>query len=198
MRGYFGLGALNQPILSWMISIRNPTATNIFQIITNLASPTILGCLVILGIAIWMYLGRELWRPLLLALALGSAALASFALKSLIMEARPPQIFMIPTFEVDFSFPSGHTLGVMVLFLVLGYLIYSRRFSIKRFVSWAVVAIFASGLIGVTRLYLGYHWLTDVIASVGLGLIILAAVIAVDSLASKYFKVKASSSNIDR
>lgn len=184
MRGS-GLGALNQPVLNWMISHRFNTLTDFEKVITTIASPVVL--IVVTGsiIVAWAIIKRELWRPFLLVCAMATSALTSTFLKTIFMDARPQQINMIPMFEIDYSFPSGHTLGILVFLLTLGYLIYSRHFSKKRLLGWLAAAMLGTSLIATSRLYLGYHWLTDVIASVGLGFVIIAIVIAVDALIYK-------------
>ncbi len=175
-----GLDAYNQPILEWMVSHRNTTITDIAKIITTIANPIVFASIVGVIVIIWATIKREIWRPVLLAGAMATAAATSIILKSVIQDARPPQIDMVPMFETDFSFPSGHTIGMAVFLLVIGYLIYSRHFSALRFWVWIIMAFIGTSLIALSRLYLGYHWLTDVVASLGLGLIILAMVIFVD------------------
>ena len=177
-----GLDVLNQPILEWMVSHRNATITDIAKIITTIANPIVFASIVGLIVIIWAIVKREIWRPVLLAGAMATAAATSIILKSVIQDARPPQIDMVPMFETDFSFPSGHTIGMAVFLLVIGYLIYSRHFSALRFWVWIIMALIGTSLIALSRLYLGYHWLTDVVASLGLGMIILAMVIFADSI----------------
>ena len=104
------------------------------------------------------------------------------------MNGRPAQINMIAPFEMDYSFPSGHTISVIVCLLVLGYLIYSRHYSSGRFFGWAIITIIGTAIVAISRLYLGYHWLTDVVASIGLGFIILALVIFIDRIFVSRFK----------
>ena len=180
MKQKTGLGALNQPILSWMISHRNSNLTDIAKIVTTIANPLIFASIVCLIVIIWAIVKREIWRPIMLAGAMAIAAATSVILKFAIKDPRPPQIDMVPLFETDFSFPSGHTIGMAVFLFVLGYLIYSRHFSVMRFWVWIIIAIVGTSLIALSRLYLGYHWLTDVVASLGLALIILAVVIFID------------------
>lgn len=181
MKQQIGLGKLNQPLITWIVNHRSDAVTNMAKIITSIANPYTFAVIVGFIVVAWIILKREIWRPIILACAVAVAAVTSTLLKMVFMDSRPLQIDMIPTFEYDFSFPSGHTIGMAVFLLVLGYLIYSRHYSIQKFWTWIFVAIVGTGLIGFSRLYLGYHWLTDVIASIGLALIILAIVIVVDS-----------------
>lgn len=182
MHGNSGLGVFNQPLLSWIINHRDSSITNVAKIITSIASPLLFAIIVVGTATIWAFVKREAWRPFLLIASVVIAAATSTLLKAITMDARPPQINMIPTFETDFSFPSGHTISMIVFMLIFGYLIYSRNYSKLRFWGWAIAALIGTGLIATSRLYLGYHWLTDVIASIGLGFIILALIIFVDRI----------------
>ncbi|HZJ34721.1 MAG TPA: phosphatase PAP2 family protein [Candidatus Angelobacter sp.] len=183
-----GLGVFNQPILSFIIENRDPNITNIMKIITMLANPLSFAAVVSVIAFIWAICKREIWRPILLASAMGIATVLSILLKILIMNDRPAQTNMILPFELDYSFPSGHTIGITVFLLVLGYLMCSRHSSGSRSFGWVIITIIGVSTVAISRLYLGYHWLTDVVASLGLGLIILAIVIFVDRLAARRFK----------
>jgi len=188
IHGKSGIGLLNQPLLSWIINHRNPTITNIAKIVTTIASPIVFAAIVGVVAIIWAVFKQELWRPFLLVASVGAAVATSTLLKTITMDARPPQINMIPTFETDFSFPSGHTIAMITFMLVFGYVIYSRHYSATRFWGWVFVALIGTGVIAATRLYLGYHWLTDVVASIGLGFVILSLVILVDTVVVRRFK----------
>jgi len=182
MRQNSGLGTFNQPVLDWMINNRNSQVTSIMEAVTTAASLQIF-TVVVVGIAfVWGILKKEIWRPLAFVSSVGFAAGVSTLLKVLTANNRPSQTSMIAPFELDYSFPSGHTISVVVCLLVLGYLIYSRRSSIVTVTSWLLLALVGSAIVAISRLYLGYHWLTDVTASLGLGLIILAIVIIIDRI----------------
>lgn len=180
--GYF-LGEFNQPTLHWMVNHRNDSLTEIMKLITDLTNPVVLAPLIGIGAIIWAYIKKGLWRPIILLGSMALALLLSTVIKITTMDPRPAKINMIPAFETDFSFPSGHTIGIATFLLVLGYLIYSRNFNAKNFTTWVLIAIAGTGLIATSRLYLGYHWLTDVMASVGLAMIILAVAVSVDLFA---------------
>lgn len=181
-----GLGVLNQPTLSWMLGQRENTLTVVAKIITTVANPIVIAPFVGFIVIIWAFFKREILRPVLLAGSMMIAAILSTTLKAIIHDPRPSQTDMIPMFETDFSFPSGHTIAIAVFLLVLGYLIYSRNFSVKRILIWVSAFFMGTTLIALTRLYLGYHWLTDVVASVGLALIILAFVIFLDAIVRRF------------
>jgi membrane-associated phospholipid phosphatase len=170
---------LDGPTLTWMISHRTDAITTVMQAITFIASPFVLASL-IGGSLIWAWRKRELWRPALLIGAMGLAVATSSLIKQIVGRGRPPFGDMVLPLEIDFSFPSGHTIGITVLMLVGGYLLYSRRPTIKTLVVWILATVFAVSLVAGSRLYLAYHWVTDVSASIGLALIILGIIILVD------------------
>ena len=183
-----GIGVFNQPILAWMVGHRDPQITNIMKLITEAASPIIFTVVVCVGAGFWALIKREIWRPLLLIGSTGAAAILSTALKTVTTNGRPPVVNMIAPFEIDYSFPSGHTISIAVCLLVLGYLIYSRRSSGIRIFTWTIITTFGIGMIAISRLYLGYHWLTDIVSSIGLGFAILAGVIIIDIIVDRRFK----------
>jgi undecaprenyl-diphosphatase len=188
MRQNTGIGGLNQSILNWMISHRGAQTTSIMKLITDIANPIAFTIIVGAGAGLWVYIKREIWRPVILVGSVGFAAILSTALKMITTNNRPPITSMIAPFEMDYSFPSGHTIGIAVCLLVLGYLIYSRHSSAARVFNWSILTIISISLISISRLYLGYHWLTDVVASVGLGLMILTGAILVDIIISRRFE----------
>lgn len=188
MQFHTGLGSFDQSVLDWFVHHRDPYVTSVMQLLTTLASPVTFAAVVTIGAVIWTISKRQVWRPFLLVGAMGAAAIISMLLKNVFAHARPPHHLMISPLELDYSFPSGHTIVITVAILVLGYLICSRRTSAGHIVSWVFLSIIGIGLIAASRLYLGYHWLTDVSASIGLGFIILATIIFIDVALSARFK----------
>jgi undecaprenyl-diphosphatase len=175
------IARLDGPTLAWFVGHRSDIVTLIMQALTNIASPIALGGLTVVGSLVWGWRKKEAWRPLLLIGAMGLAVATSTLIKILTGRIRPPLADMIVPFEVDFSFPSGHTLGIAVFVLVAGYLLYSRRPTKKRLVLWIIGSIIGVLLIASSRLYLAYHWITDIGASIGLALIILGIIVLIDT-----------------
>lgn len=88
----------------------------------------------------------------------------------------------IPGSETTGSFPSGHTIGTATFLLVAGYLVVSRRRSRGVVVAWLVAGLLGTAAVALSRLYLGYHFLTDVVAASGLAVVVLGVVTVVDRL----------------
>lgn len=181
---------LDLPVLNWMVAHRSPIATTVMQTITTLADPVYIAGAIILGAGIWAFIQKELWRPGLLIGVMGIVSVTGPLLKHFVHRGRPPMVSMIQPYEIDFSFPSGHTFGIAVCVLILGYLLYSRAPKIGHLITWILISILSIGIVASSRLYLGYHWITDIIASVGLGLFFLAIIIAIDGYVSSKYKLK--------
>jgi undecaprenyl-diphosphatase len=184
--GSYLFGQNNQSILNFLVNHRSEKITNGLMIITNLISPT--NMIILIGViaSLWAIIKRELLRPILLALSVSVSAATPLILKELFKNSRPPHTLMTQPFEMDYSFPSGHTISVFVIVTVIGYLIYSRAFSIGRFLKWLTISLLITAIIAFSRLYLGYHWTTDILASVGLGLVIISLTISLDLIIKRW------------
>jgi undecaprenyl-diphosphatase len=105
----------------------------------------------------------------------------ALTLAPIVQHPRPPIGEMLFGPDHSFSFPSGHVLGTCDFLLITAYLLASR---LQR--RWFTVAAFTVAVLAiaaqiVSRLYLGYHWISDTSASVALSMVILGAVIAIDT-----------------
>ncbi len=105
------------------------------------------------------------------AVTIGLASLGNQALKSIIARARPDLLDPIAE-ERGFSFPSGHSALGMVAWGILGVLVMRSR--LPRAVRLAIVAVLAVviALIGLSRVWLGVHYPTDVLAGWTAGAVI--------------------------
>jgi membrane-associated phospholipid phosphatase len=91
--------------------------------------------------------------------------------------ASAPLIDAIPPYEYAFSFPSGHTLNSTVIAGMVAYLVARRLTSrVGRALCVIAAAIWAIAM-GLSRVFLGHHWLTDVIFAWLIGLAWLALLI---------------------
>jgi len=111
----------------------------------------------------------------------GSLAMTMIG-KLVVGRARPPIADAVPPFETSPSLPSGHALNSTVIAGMIAYLILRRLESrLARVITVAAATGWAVA-IGLSRVFLGHHWLTDVIFGWILGLAWLTAVITAHRL----------------
>jgi len=177
------LSSLDQPVLEYLVAHRTPGWTGVLAAITFVSGPTVLPILVALACLVWGLVRREWWRPVLLAGAMVASTVISLSVKGLVGRERPPADTMfVPGAETTASFPSGHTIGTATFLLVVGYLVCSRHPTAARLVGWGLAAVVGTTLVALSRLYLGYHFLTDVVAAVALAVAVVGMVTVVDRL----------------
>lgn len=175
------LAQLDEPVLHALASGRSDVLTSVLTAVTTASGPVVLPIVVLIGALAWATLGRQRWQAGLLAGAMIASTLASLAIKHVVGRPRPPLDTMtIPGAETTYSFPSGHTIGAATLLLVVGYLAWVRRPTARALLLWLVVAGLGTGAVALSRLYLGYHFVTDVVASVALAVSVLGGVVAID------------------
>ena len=165
--------AFDTSILLYLRSLHTPLRDRIMLAFTSLGEPNLLLALsVSLGIILWV--GKHRSEATTIAVT-GSGALGlNILLKQLFARARP-QLWE-RTVDVKFySFPSGHAMISMVIYGLLGYFLGSR-FPKQRWLIY-ILTVVLIGAIGLSRLYLGVHWPTDVIAGYTAGLVWLIACI---------------------
>ena len=165
-----GVAVLDHPALDVAKEARTPLLNTVVQAFTFLGSGIGMPVLATL-IAVGLALAWRQWTPILLiaATAAGSLTLTVVG-KAVVGRARPALADAVPPYELSASFPSGHTLNAVALAGVVAYMLV--RWQRRR---WArILTILSTGLfavaMGLSRVYLGHHWLTDVLVAVALGL----------------------------
>lgn len=174
------LALLDEPVLAWFLDRRSGLSTTLLTAVTNAFGPVVLPIVVALGCLVWVRVAQR-WRdPALLVGAMLLSTGMSVLIKAAVARPRPDdELMTVPGVETSFSFPSGHTIGAATLVLVSGYLIWSRHHTGRRFGLWALASLVVVAIVAVSRLYLGYHFVTDVLAAVSLALAVLGVVVAV-------------------
>ena len=170
---------VDQPVLEGLARERTPWLTTVLTWVTNAFGPGILPILVGVACLAW-WLATKRWRnPALLMGAMVTSTVIAFVVKAIVHRPRPPaRLQVIPGLETSFSFPSGHTAGAATLVLTLAYLVWSGLRGRRRLMALAVGSVLIIALVGGSRLYLGYHFVTDVLAGACLGLVTLGLVVA--------------------
>lgn len=125
-----------------------------------------IGTVLVVGSVLALFLWRKhyLTAGTLVASVVGVLILEA-VLKPLFGLARPNEFLSIAP-ATGFSFPSGHALRAVGVYGLLAALALSRGYHFRRPVWWVVAAMCAALAVGIcwSRVYLGVHWLSDVIA----------------------------------
>lgn len=175
------LAELDQPVLTGLASARSEPVTVVLTVITTITGPEVLPVIVLVGTLTWGFWRKQWWQAGLLAAAMIASTLVSVLIKDAVARPRPPVDTMtVAGVETTYSFPSGHTIGTSTLLLVVGYLAWIRRPRIGSLVRWFLVVVLGVGVVALSRLYLGYHFVTDVVASIALAVAVLGGVVVAD------------------
>jgi len=159
--------SLDAGVLQTLFASRTPELVKLFSVITELGGAVAV-IVIALGIAavLWRQ-GR--WHYIAgLFLAVGGSVATGYILKGLIQRARPPMPYPAVV-ETSYSFPSNHALVAMALYGFVIYLVWKLcPESIVRGI-WIGLLTSLILLIGFSRLYLGVHYMSDVLGGFALG-----------------------------
>jgi len=164
----------DRPVLDWLVTHRTSGLTAVLRVVTDLGSTAVLS---IVGLLVAGAVARQArsWRPVaFLATTAAGSSLLTVAAKTLVGRPRPPAATALVGAN-GFAFPSGHALNTTAIVGACAVVLWTyRRARIWSITGAAVVIL----LVGFSRLYLGVHWLTDVLAAYALGIGWLTAVAA--------------------
>jgi len=157
-----GIAVLDQPVLEQAVQQRSATTVRIVTWFTHLGGPvgmTVIASMITAAMA-WRWRSRT---PLILmVIAVAGSLTLTMVGKNLVGRARPPLDQAVPPYEYAFSFPSGHALNSTVIAGIVAYLLVCRLQTRRAKVLTVVVAVAWSIAMGLSRVFLGHHWLTDV------------------------------------
>lgn len=172
-----GLAALDQPVLDAAVASRTPVSEQLVTHFTDLGGTVGMPVIAVVVVVV-LALRRRSWLPVvLMGIAAAGSVLITVLGKDLAGRARPPVGLAVPPLETSPSFPSGHTLNATVVLGISAYLVMlGRKHPRSRLLVASVVVVFVVGM-GLSRVWLGHHWLTDVIAGWLVGLAWLGAVV---------------------
>lgn len=176
-----GLATLDGTVHTLVVDSRSPLVNGFLAAVSGLTSPTVTSIAAGVIAVVWAVWKRELWRPAVLLGAMLVSVVLATVVKLEVTRSRPPSTDFLLGPDDALSFPSGHTLGASVLAFVLAYLLCSRSGTRTTAVLAYGAAAVLTLLVTYSRLYLGYHWLTDVVASLGVALGVLGLAVFVDA-----------------
>ncbi|MGA9288652.1 MAG: phosphatase PAP2 family protein [Anaerobacillus sp.] len=156
------LNQFDQTIGTFIRELTNSQLTHLSKWVTRLGAGKTETLLALCSSAIFLFVLKEKWKALFLWIALGGGWLLNLGLKLFFQRERPSIQHLV---EVGgYSFPSGHAMVSTIFYGMLGYLIWTEVQ--RRKASWSVpiISLLLILSIGLSRVYLGVHYPSDVIA----------------------------------
>lgn len=156
---------LDKTVLLWLHHWANPVLDAVMLKITTLGNPEFVVVVVVFSLG-WLWWRQRHLEAKVFAIACLGALILNQVLKLCFAKPRP-QLWTHLIAESSFSFPSGHALGSLVLY---GFLAHVLAMQFPKSAHWIYgVAAGIISAIGLSRLYLGVHWPTDVVAGYAVG-----------------------------
>ncbi len=159
--------ARDHQVTNWFHAHLRPAVTALAFATTFLGSGVCVGTITV-GSAIFFSLRRRYAHASVVAMTMGGGGLLNFVLKQFYHRQRP-QLDDPLTTLASFSFPSGHAMGATMLYGLLA-LLAVRFLKSGRMRAPVILAAFVIiSAVGWTRIYLGVHYLSDVLAGLAIG-----------------------------
>jgi undecaprenyl-diphosphatase len=160
--------SIDLAVQSYLIGIRTPQGVQFMYLLTKIFDVFPLA-LIILCLAVFIYKKRGLLYSGLFVLSIAVADGIAWVLKHLTNIDRPIDAIILKS---DGSFPSGHATATTVFFGMLMFIFADRLEGYKKkiFNTFSVLMVI---IVAFSRLYLGVHWLSDVLAGIALGILVI-------------------------
>jgi undecaprenyl-diphosphatase len=162
----------NDPLARWDVSFarwlslhRSAAGVDAFRVATDVGSPAF-ALAVATVVCVVLYRRRRLLDAALLPLVLGGAELLNLVLKLAFHRQRPEVAFV---HLGTYSFPSGHAMISTAAYGAFAYLLWGRLGSGRVRAAAVAATALLVGVISFSRLYLGEHYLSDVLAGIAGG-----------------------------
>ena len=163
IRGQEGVWRFDHDGLNLARSLRTPERTALMRTVSDLARPDIMSALGAASILIAWRSTRYRNEAILMAVTLGGGGFLIGSIKYRFGRLRPTLIEALAT-EETFSFPSGHSFGALCFYGTLAYWWIKSRGKLSERIAIGLGALQFIALIGASRVYLGVHYPSDVLA----------------------------------
>lgn len=172
----FGPASFDGAALDESLEDRTPTLTTLAVVVTTLGSTVAMAVLAV-AVGAWCWWRGRRADAVLAVGAMAGASLVFRLLKMVLDRARPPAADRLVN-ETNESLPSGHATMSIVVVGTIVVLAWAGRSALAR-AAMVVAAAAWVGAVGATRVYLGVHWISDVLAGWAVGAAWLAVCVTV-------------------
>ena len=178
--------AFDHDILQWMGAHHTPTLTTLATFLAAMGEPKTIVGIAIVGTVLGFFFRRIRGAAWTMPVAIIGSGILIQSVKLTFHRARP-DVFTPLLHETGYSFPSGHSLISIVVYGLFGYFaMHLFKHRAARF-AVGVVTVAVIVAIGVSRVYVGVHYPTDVLAGWSLGLPWLVGCLALHERLAKRF-----------
>jgi membrane-associated phospholipid phosphatase len=157
--------SLDRSALLWIHQFANPQLDGVMLLITSIGDPPTIIAIFVSTIA-WLVIKRRYTEGIQFFIVCAGGLLINQAMKLFFAKPRPELWTRLIT-EHSFSFPSGHAVGSMVVYGFIAYILAKELFIYQKYIYFTASILIVA--IGFSRLYLGVHYPTDIIAGYGVG-----------------------------
>ncbi len=158
---------VDESIMRWIAQHQNPNVQSVMLEITALGTGTVVTMIVLVA-GLFLWLNRHKHSAILLV----AATLGGLVLDNLLKIGfnRPrPQVFKWGTYAMSSSFPSGHAMSSVIVYGTVAYLAARLQRNARSRVLTMLLALVIILLICASRLYLGVHYPSDIVAGLIIG-----------------------------
>jgi undecaprenyl-diphosphatase len=176
------LGAFDKTIIQWVYTFRSEGLTELMKGITFLGGEIFITCGIL--ILLTVVFKKHKITTFNFSVLLFFGTIINLLLKWLYQRPRPDYLPL--AFESTYSFPSGHAMNSFIFYACLAYFIIRNTKNQKIRLATVLSLCILVGLIGLSRVYLGVHYPSDVLAGYIGGLLWFGVIILVERTAHKF------------
>jgi undecaprenyl-diphosphatase len=165
----------DETVRNFIHGLSTPTLTALMKFVSFLGSPLLLVIVgvVVVGVMFYLKLRRD---AILFLITMGGEIALDLALKPFYGRVRPEPFFGY-ALPASYGFPSGHALGSLCFYGILASILAGHVSDMRAKLAIAISAFVVVFFIGLSRIYLGVHYPSDVVAGYSVGLFWIAVVL---------------------
>lgn len=167
--GNDGVAVLDRPVAAFVAAHRSGALTVVMRAASASGSPVVLAVATAAAGVLLAIVRRDWGAAVVAAVTVAGSAALIAVFKQVLGRSRPPLAGAVAAAD-GYAFPSAHAAVATASFAVLAFLCAAGlRSWAGRVATWSVAAVLAA-LVGISRVYLGVHWMTDVLGGWAIGI----------------------------